>query len=159
MAREDSTMIRKVIVSAAVLIAALGGVAATAQADVSVSLGFNLPAPPALAAIPESPVMYAPRVGANYFFYGGEYYVYANDGWYIGPRHNGPWRAIGPEFVPRPILAVPVRYYHRAPYEWRHARREGPPPWANHWGRRWDEEHGRRHEGFREERREERRGG
>ena len=152
-------MIRRMIVGAAVLMAALGGVAATAQADVSINLGFNLPGPPPLVAVPESPVMYAPRVGVNYFFYDNEYYVYQNGGWYVSRRHNGPWRVIGPEYVPRPILAVPVRYYHHAPNEWRHARREGPPPWAHSWGRRWDEEHGRRHEGFREERREERRGG
>jgi hypothetical protein len=152
-------MIRRMIVGAAVLIAALGGVAVTAQADVSINLGFNLAGPPALVAVPDSPVMYAPRVGANYFSYGGEYYVYNNGGWYIGPRHNGPWRVLAPEFVPRPILSVPVRYYHRTPAEWRHARREGPPPWAHSWGRRWDEDHGRHHEGFREERREDRRGG
>ena len=152
-------MIRRMIVAAAVLMAALGGVAATAQADVSINLGFNLPGPPALVAVPESPVMYAPRVGVNYFSYENEYYVYQNGGWYVSPRHNGPWRVLAPEFVPRPILSVPVRYYHRAPAEWRHARREGPPPWAHSWGRRWDEEHGRHHEGFREERREDRRGG
>jgi hypothetical protein len=151
-------MIRRMIIGAAVLMAALGGVAATAQADVNVSLGFNLPTRPVLVAVPESPVLYAPKVGVNYFFYDGEYYVYKNGGWYVSHRHNGPWRVLAPEFVPRPILTVPVRYYHRAPAEWRHARREAAPPWAHSWGRRWDEEHGR-HQGFREERRDDRRGG
>jgi hypothetical protein len=146
-------MLRRMIVSAVVLVAALAGAAGTVQSAVSVSLGINLPAPPALVAVPESPVMYAPSVGANYFFYGGQYYVYANSRWYVGARHNGPWVGLAPEFVPRPILSVPVRYYHRAPGEWRHVRREGPPPWKPAGGRRWEEQHGRHHEGFREERR------
>ena len=150
-------MLRRMIVSAVVLVAAVAGAADIAQAQVHVNIGINLPAPPVLVAVPETPVMYAPSVGANYFFYGGRYYVYTNGGWYASARHNGPWAVLAPEFMPRPILAVPVRYYRQAPGEWRYARREGPPPWAPAWGRRWDEEHGRRHQGFREERRGEHR--
>ncbi len=146
-------MLRRMIISAVVLVAALAGAAGTAQSDVRVNFGINLQAPPALVAVPDTQVMYAPSVSANYFFYGGEYYVYHNGGWYVSHRHSGPWRVLAPEFVPRPILTVPVRYYRHAPADWRHARREGPPPWAHHWGRRWDDEHGRRHEGFREEHR------
>ena len=151
-------MLRRMIVSAVVLVAALAGTAGTARSEVSVNIGITLPAPPALVVVPETPVMYAPRVGANYFFYGGRYYVFAKSAWYVGARYNGPWVFVAPEFVPRPILAVPVRYYRHAPGEWRHAKREGAPPWTPAWGRRWDEEHGRHPEGFREERHEERRG-
>lgn len=53
-----------------------------AHARVSVNLDFNLGAPPALVAIPGTPVLYAPSVPANYFFYGGRYYVFANGVWY-----------------------------------------------------------------------------
>jgi hypothetical protein len=155
-------MFRRIVVSAMVLVAALAGAAGTARSEVRVNIGINLPAPPALVAVPATPVMYAPSVGANYFFYGGQYYVYANGGWYVGPGYNGPWVVVAPEFVPRPILAVPVRYYRYAPREWGHVRREGPPPWAPAWGRRW-EDNERHHEGFREERhegfRDERHGG
>lgn len=144
-------MLRRIIVSAVVLVA-LVGAAGTAQSQVSVNIGINLPGPPALVVVPETPVMYAPSVGANYFFYGGQYFVFTSGAWYVGAGHNGPWMVLAPEFVPRPILAVPVRYYRVAPGEWRHAKREGPPPWAPAWGRRW-EGRGRHHEGAREEHR------
>ena len=150
-------MLRRMIVSAVVLVAIMGA-AGAAQSEVNVNIGINLPAPPALVAVPATPVMYAPSVSANYFFYGGAYYVFTNGGWYVSGGHNGPWVALAPEFVPRPILAVPVRYYRHAPDEWRHVRREGPPPWAPAWGRRWEERE-RHHEGFREDRREEHRRG
>jgi len=130
------------------------GVGRIADAQVSVNIGINLPAPPALVAIPSSPVTYAPSVGANFFFYGGQYFVFQNGGWFMSARYNGPWAAVAPEYVPRPILGVPVRYYRHAPAEWRHARREGPPPWAAHYGRRW-EEGDRHHEGFRDDHRDE----
>ena len=152
-------MLRRMIVSAVVLVAAVAGAAGIAQAQVHVNIGINLPTPPPLVAVPDTEVMYAPTVGADYFFYGGQYYVYTNGGWYVSARHNGPWVVVAPEYMPRPILTVPVRYYRHIPGEWRHARREGPPPWAQTWGRRWDEERGRHHEGFREERREEHRRG
>ena len=150
-------MLRRMIVSAVVLVAALAAAAGTARSEVRVNIGINLPGPPPLVVVPETPVMYAPSVGANYFFYGGQYYVFRNSAWYASTRYNGPWAFVGPAFVPRPVLAVPIRYYRHAPGEWRHARREGPPPWAPAWGRKW-EDHGRHHEGFREERHGESRG-
>src|SRR5260370_21710531 len=33
--------------------------------------------------------MSSPSVGANYFFYASEYYVFANGGWYVSPGHSG----------------------------------------------------------------------
>ena len=152
-------MLRRMILSALVLVAALAGAAGAAQADVRVNLGINLGAPPVLVPVPDSGVMYAPSVSANYFFYRGHYYVYQNGGWYVSRRHNGPWAVVAPEFVPRPILSVPVRYYRHAPHEWRHARREGPPPWAHHWGRRWEEDRWGHREGFRDDHRDEHRRG
>ena len=152
-------MLRRMVLGAVVL-AALMGAAGSAAAQVSVNIGINLPAPPHLVVIPASPVMYAPAVEANYFFYGGQYYVFTNGGWYVGPRHNGPWVVVAPEFIPRPILAVPVRYYRTPPPEWKHWRREGPPQWAPAWGRRWEEERGeRRHDAVRDDRRDEPREG
>jgi len=148
------------MVLGAVVLAALTGAAGSAPAQVSVNIGINVPAPPHLVVVPASPVMYAPAVEANYFFYGGQYYVFTNGGWYVGPRHNGPWVVVAPEFIPRPILAVPVRYYRTPPPEWKHWRREGPPQWAPAWGRRWEEERGeRRHDAVRDDRRDEPREG
>lgn len=141
---------------------ALLGCASLGHAQVSVNIGINLPAPPALAPVPGTPVMYAPGVGANYFFYGPDYYVFANGGWYVSRGHNGPWALVAPEFVPRPILTVPVQYYRAPPSAWRGWRREAAPQWEPHWGQRWEErrpaERVERREDPREPRGEERRG-
>jgi hypothetical protein len=130
---------------------AILGPATGARSEVRVNIGISLPGPPALVTIPASPVVYAPSVGANYFFYGGRYYVFHNEAWYVSGGFNGPWVVVAPEFVPRPLLAVPVRYYRVPPPHWRHWHHEQPPRWSQHWGHRWEE----RAEG-REERREER---
>jgi hypothetical protein len=111
----------------------------TSQAAVSVNIGVNLPAPPQLVIVPGTPVAYAPAVPANYFFYGGQYYVFNNGMWYLGPTYNGPWAVLAPQYVPRPLLVVPVRYYHAVPPGWRHWRREEPPRWAHNWGQQWNE--------------------
>ncbi len=55
-------MLRRMIISAVVLVAALAGAAGTAQSDVRVNFGINLQAPPALVAVPDTQVMYAPSV-------------------------------------------------------------------------------------------------
>jgi hypothetical protein len=135
----------------------LGGAAGVGSAQVSVNIGINLPVPPPLVAVPSSPVMYAPGVTANYFFYGGQYYVFANGVWYVGRRHNGPWVALAPELVPRPILAVPVRYYRVPPREWRGWRREEAPRWEPRWGQRSEEHRAPRRGERSEEHREDRR--
>ncbi len=115
------------------------GVPSLGYPQVSVNIGINLPAPPPLVPVPATPVLYAPSVGANYFFYGRDYYVFANGGWYVSPGHNGPWALVAPEFVPRPILMIPVRYYRVPPPSWKGWRIEAPPRWEPHWGQRWEE--------------------
>jgi hypothetical protein len=131
------------IVAALALTSALVG-AGPSQARVNVNIGIDLPGPPQLALIPQTPIRYAPSVDANYFFYGGRYYVFSSGAWYASRGYNGPWVALAPEYVPRPLLGVPVRYYHRPPSAWRHSRATAPPRWESRWGRRWDE---RRFEG------------
>jgi len=118
------------------------GSARLADAQVSVNIGINLPGPPRLVAVPATPVvMYAPSVGANYFFYGSRYYVFANDGWFVSPGYNGPWTIVAPEFVPRPILRVPVQYYRVPPPGWKGWQRASAPRWEPRWGQRWAEHH------------------
>jgi len=63
---------RRLSIATAFACIALFGFAAPSVAQVHVNLGINLPAPPQLVFVPSSPVRYAPRVNANYFFYGGE---------------------------------------------------------------------------------------
>ena len=145
-------MLRKMILPGFV-VAALVGWVAVAQAQVSVDIGIHLGSPPQLVAVPSSPVLYAPAVAGNFFFYGNQYYVFRRGAWYMGSRHDGPWAVIAPEFVPRPILAVPVRYYRVPPPEWKRWHREGPPRWEPAYGRRWEEHR----EAVRSEHREEHR--
>jgi hypothetical protein len=113
------------IVSTALLTAAMVGGALihdASAADVHVGINVGIPAPPAivvpspprLVVVPSTPaVQYAPDVGANFFFYGGQYYTYDNGAWFIASAYNGPW-VYAPR-VPRPLLIVPARYYHAPP--------------------------------------------
>jgi hypothetical protein len=138
--RESRLMLRQMVLGGLVVVALVGS-AASGQAQVSVSIGINLPAPPSFVIIPGTPVAYAPALPANYFFYAGHYYVFANSAWYLGPTYNGPWAVVPPAYVPLPILTVPVRYYRAPPPHWKHWKREAPPQWDPAWGGEWKKEH------------------
>ncbi|HXJ79368.1 MAG TPA: hypothetical protein VMS64_11890 [Candidatus Methylomirabilis sp.] len=132
-------MVRRSILGGFVALALVGS-PGLGQAAVSVNIGINLSAPPSFVTVPGSPVAYAPAVPANYFFYGGQYYVFTNGAWYVAPRYNGPWVAVAPIYVPRPILSVPVKYYRVPPPHWKQWRREAAPRWDPSWGREWKAE-------------------
>jgi len=123
----------------AALVAGTIAVPAHAQVQVGIDVGIQLPSPPALVVIPESPVYYAPRAPANVFFYGHQYWAFARSVWYVGPSWNGPWVVVEPAYVPMPILRVPVRYYPVPPPSWKGWRREAPPQWGVPYGREWHE--------------------
>jgi len=117
---------------------------ATAQVSVSIglpglSIGINVPVYPELVRVPGYPVYYAPRLGANFFFYDGMYWVYQEDNWYASSWYNGPWALVAPEAVPLFILRVPVRYYRQPPPYFRGWRADAPPRWGEHWGREWEQ--------------------
>jgi hypothetical protein len=113
-------------------------VALPASAQVAVDIGINLPAPPQMQVVAEAPsVQYIASGDANLFLYGGQYWAYSNNGWYYSSGYNGPWIGVGPEFVPQPLLIVPVNYYHRPPPGWRSWTRGRPPQWGNNYGRSW----------------------
>src|SRR5713226_3683457 len=126
------------------------GLASPARAQVHVDIGIHLPAPPQLVVVPEvRAVQYVPAAPANLFFYNGQYWAFANGGWYVGPGYNGPWIVVAPEFVPRPVLLVPMRYYHVPPGHWGQWEDRRPPRWHEEWGREWAEKRewrGREHE-------------
>ncbi|HXL46046.1 MAG TPA: hypothetical protein VN977_05535 [Candidatus Binatia bacterium] len=114
--------------------------ATPANAQVHVDIGIHLPVPPPLVVVPGVPsVQYAPAAPANVFFYGSQYWVFANGGWHVSRRHEGPWILVAPQFVPRPVLLVPVRYYHVPPGHWKQWQRQGPPHWEHEWGQGWAE--------------------
>ena len=112
--------------------------AAPADAQVQVNIGIHLPAPPPLIVVPEvRAVRYVPSAPANLFFYGGQYWAFANGGWHVSGGYNGPWIVVAPNFVPRPVLLVPVSYYRVPPGHWKQWQRQQPPRWRDEWGREW----------------------
>jgi hypothetical protein len=111
------------------------------EAAVNVSIGINIPSYPRLVAVPGYPVYYAPTVDANYFFYDGLYWVFNGDQWLSSSWYNGPWRAVGPDYVPVYLWQVPVRYYRRPPAYFHNWRHDAAPRWGDHWGREWQARH------------------
>lgn len=112
--------------------------AARAEVHVGISIGINVPVYPHLAVVPGYPVYYDPDIDGNYFFYDGQYWVYANDVWYASSWYNGPWIVVEPVYVPVFVLRVPVRYYRRPPVYFAGWQRDAPPRWGEHWGRDWE---------------------
>lgn len=118
---------------------------ARAQVQVHVDIGFRLPAPPRLIVVPQVPtVQYvpAPTTPGNLFFYNGQYWVFSGGGWYVSGGYNGPWVVVAPQFVPRPVLVVPVQYYHVPPGHWKKWARNRPPHWQEDWGPEWANQRG-----------------
>lgn len=137
-------MMRRAIAAVGMTLALVGPLATTSSAQVSVNIGINLPGPPQLVVIPSSPVRYAANVDGNFFFYGGQYYVFSDGVWYVSPAYNGPWVMLAPEYVPQPILVVPVQFYRRPPPHWHGWRHDAAPRWEPRFGNRWQD---RREEG------------
>ena len=134
-------MVRNVMLGTFVMLA-LAGLPGRGEAQVSLNIGINLPAPPSFVLVPGTPVAYAPAVPGNYFFYGGQYYVFTSGIWYVAPRYNGPWVTVAPAYVPLPLLSVPVKYYRVPPPHWKGWRREAAPRWDPSWGHQWKAERG-----------------
>ncbi len=103
-----------------------------------ISVGVDISEYPELALVPDYPVYYAPAVGANYFFYDGDFWMYQDDNWYRSPWYDGPWERVAAEDVPDILLQVPVRYYMQPPayfFIWWY---DDPPHWGEHWGHDWE---------------------
>jgi hypothetical protein len=83
--------------------------------------------PPRLVVVPGSPVFYAPGVSINFFAYGGRYYSFHEGGWFVATTYGGPWVTIAAARVPRPVLAVPVKYYKVPPGHAKKMRHDGGP--------------------------------
>ena len=109
-----------------------------AAAQLTVTIGVNVPGYPALERIPDYPVYYAPRVRGNYFFYDGLYWVFDRGDWYASTWYNGPWQVVDRYEVPDYVLRVPVRYYRAAPPDFRSGRLDAPPQWHVYWGPSWE---------------------
>ncbi len=115
--------------------------AAIANAQVNVDIGIHLPAAPKLVVVPEvRSVRYAPTAPANLFVYHDQYWAFTNGIWYVSSHHSGPWLAVAPQWVPQPVLRVPVRYYRVPPGQWKKWHSADPPRWSDEWGREWGAE-------------------
>jgi hypothetical protein len=122
------------------LVAAVVPSVTEAQVQVHVDIGFHLPAPPKLIVVPQVPtVRYVPvaTTPGNLFYYDGQYWAFAYQGWYVSGGYNGPWVYVAPQFVPRPVLLVPVQYYHVPPGHWKQWERARAPHWRDDWGPDW----------------------
>src|SRR5262249_58943666 len=71
----------------------------------------------------------------------------------MGRGYKGAWALVAPEYVPRPLLAVPIHYYRVPPAEWKHWHADAAPHWVPVYGRRWEDRHQAGHEEHREMRR------
>src|SRR4029077_14300010 len=79
-------------------------------------------APPRLVVVPQVPaVEYVPDPAApgNLFLYGGQYWAFYVSGWCVSRGYSGPGVVVAPQSVPRPVLLVPVQYYHVPPGHWK----------------------------------------
>jgi hypothetical protein len=110
-----------------------------AVAEVSISIGINIPVYPELVVVPDYPVYYARGLDVNLFYFDGLYWVYQGDNWYASSWYNGPWVRYAPAVVPVFILRIPVSYYRYPPASWAGWSPSAPPRWGQHWGREWEQ--------------------
>jgi hypothetical protein len=105
-------------------VAAIGigtGIAAANDVNVGVNTGvpgpppFVVTAPPTVIIIPGTTVYRIPSASFNLFVFGGRYYSFHNDAWFLSASYSGPWKMIAVQQVPKPVLGVPVTYYKIPP--------------------------------------------
>jgi hypothetical protein len=104
-------------------------------------LDISISSYPSLILIPGYPVYYDPAQQLNYFFYGGRYWVFHEDGWYYSSWYNGPWIPMEADLVPVFIWRIPLRYYHHRPAYFQGRNANEAPPWDQHWGAGWSRKH------------------
>jgi len=108
-------------VSAAARLHAIPVYADNVRVGVRVGVPFPPPppvvvvAPPRVVVVPGSPVFYAPAGQHNLFVYGGRHYTLHNGAWFYRTSHHHGWTFVARERVPRPVLAVPGKYYRIPP--------------------------------------------
>ena len=107
---------QKVVRTFVVVGVALYALAAEAQVSVNIAPPpVIFPAPPRVLAVPNTPVYYVPDTSYNIFVYDKRYYAFHDGGWFVATAHGGPWAFVPVERVPRPVVAVPVKYYKVPP--------------------------------------------
>jgi hypothetical protein len=120
------------LVVAVVTLAALA-----AEAQVSVNINIAPPPvifahPPRVVVVPKTPVYYVPDTSYNVFVHEGRYYSFHDGGWFLATSYGGPWAFVPVERVPRPVLAVPVKYYKVPPGHAKHGDGHGKGKGGGH---------------------------
>jgi hypothetical protein len=102
------------------IIAAAAAVAVTGPAHAEVSVNINLgpppivvAEPPAVVAIPQTRVYFAPDPHVEVFFYGGYWWSPRGPQWYRARAYNGPWGVVETYRVPKAVIYVPRDYRTR----------------------------------------------
>jgi len=62
------------------------------------------------------------RQGYDVFRYGGRYYAYDNDRWYVSPQESGDFVAIDDASVPDEFVNIPSDHWRNDPSRWRSRR-------------------------------------
>jgi len=120
------------LVLAAATASVLAAAYASADTSISISVGAPVPpprvvvaSPPPAVLVPGTPVQLVPTASFNLFLYGGYYYSFHNGAWFVAAGPGAPWTVIAAEVVPRPVIAVPAKYYKIPPG---HAKKMGGGP-------------------------------
>jgi len=150
--------VRKVLLAflfVAVGSALLPGSGGSARAQVSVNINLGPPPivvsePPAVVAIPQTRVYFAPDPHVEVFFYGGYWWSPRGEAYYRSRAYNGPWAVVERRHVPKAVIYVPGDY--RTRYE-----RERHVPYGQ-WKKehdRWDRDNRKSHKKWEKERQKE----
>jgi hypothetical protein len=98
-------------------------------------------AAPPVVVVPGTGVYHVPSASYNLFVFGGRYYSFHHDAWFVAVSPGAPWTMVGVEAVPAPVRTVPVEYYRIPPGhakkmeaagEHHHGGRGCPPGLAKH---------------------------
>jgi len=90
-------------------------------AGVNVSVGINVPPPPAVVfpsepqvvVVPSTRVYYAPAVtDFDMYRYGPYWYINRDGYWYRSRAYGGPFTPIAYRYVPHQVVVVPAKYRH-----------------------------------------------
>ncbi|MEW6116709.1 MAG: glycine zipper 2TM domain-containing protein [Nitrospirota bacterium] len=107
---------------------------------------YTTSVPPSVVLIPGTYVYAVPDREVTLLFYDGYWWRPVRGNWYRSGHHNGPWKHVRFERVPRALTELPPHYsrmlHGRERVVYREARDN-----RNRWNREW---HGDRHEGWRE---------
>jgi hypothetical protein len=96
---------------------------------------------PTLVQVQGYPVYVAADVDANYFYFGGLFWVFADGQWWESSAYNGPWNWVEPDAVPLDLLQVPVQYYRSRPQYFEQWNTYEAPSWPIIFGELWFARH------------------